>query len=68
MDTDDGDVIIQPSYSYVNTYFTPKGMYFIVGDGNSFGAYFAETMEVLVFPDSGKTLDQVRNILDQRDR
>ena len=68
MDTDNGDVIIQPSYSYVNTYFTPKGMYFIVGDGTSFGAYFAETMEVLVFPDSGKTLDQVRNILDQRDR
>lgn len=68
MDTDDGDVIIQPSYSYVNTYFTPKGMYFIVGDGNSFGAYFAETMEVVVFPDAGKTLDQVRNILDKSDR
>ncbi|MBR5638136.1 MAG: hypothetical protein IKW83_00090 [Muribaculaceae bacterium] len=68
MDTDDGDVIIQPSYSYVNTYFTPKGMYFIVGDGTNFGAYFAETMELVVSPDDGKTLDQVRNILDQRDR
>lgn len=68
MDADSGDVLIQPGYSYVNTYFTPKGMYFIVGDGTSFGAYYAETMEMVVFPDTGKTLEQVRNILDQRDR
>ena len=68
MDADDGDVIIQPSYSYVNTYFTPKGMYFIVGDGTCFGAYFAETMEVVASPTDGMTLDQVRNTIDQRDR
>ena len=68
MDADSGDVLIQPGYSYINTYFTPKGMYLIVGDGNSLGAYNAETMEEIVSPGSGKTLDQVRNILDQRDR
>ena len=43
-------------------------MYFIVGDGTSFGAYYAETMEVVVSPDEGKTLDQVRNIIDNRDQ
>ena len=68
MDADSGDVLIQPGYSYVNTYFTPKGMYFIVGDGTQFGAYDAATMEAVVFPDANKTLDQVRNIIDQRDR
>lgn len=68
MDADSGDVLIQPGYSYVNTYFTPKGMYFIVGDGTQFGAYDAATMETVVFPDANKTLDQVRNIIDQRDR
>ncbi|MBR6488999.1 MAG: hypothetical protein IKT03_00510 [Muribaculaceae bacterium] len=68
MDADSGDVLIQPGYSYVNTYFTPKGMYFIVGDGIQFGAYFAETMEIVVSPDSGKTLDQVRDFLDRRDK
>lgn len=68
MDADYGDVIIQPAFSYLNTYFTHRGMYFIAGDGNSLGAYDAETMEEIVSPGSGKTLDQVRNILDQRDR
>ncbi len=68
MDADSGDVIIQPGFSYLNTYFTRRGMYFIAGDGNSLGAYYAETMEEIVSPNSGKTLDQVRNILDQRDR
>ena len=68
MDADSGDVIIQPGFSYVNTYFTRRGMYFIVGDGDSLGAYDAETMEEIVSPGSGKTLDQVRNFLDQRDR
>ena len=68
IDADSGNVIIQPGYSYLNTYFTSKGMYFIVGDGASFGAYYAETMEIVVLPDDGKTLEQVRNILDQRDR
>ena len=68
MDADYGDVIIQPAFSYLNTYFTRRGMYFIAGDGNSLGAYDAETMEEIVSPGSGKTLDQVRNILDQRDR
>ena len=68
MDADSGDVIIQPAFSYLNTYFTRRGMYFIAGDGNSLGAYDAETMEEIVSPGSGKTLDQVRNILDQIDR
>ena len=67
MEADNGDVIIQPAFSYLNTYFTRRGMYFIAGDGNSLGAYYAETMEEIVSPSSGKTLDQVRNILDQRD-
>ena len=67
MDADSGDVIIQPAFSYLNTYFTRRGMYFIAGDGNSLGAYDAETMEEIVSPGSGNTLDQVRNILDQRD-
>ena len=68
MDADSGDVIIQPAFSYLNTYFTRRGMYFIASDGNSLGAYDAETMEEIVSPGSGKTLDQVRNILDKRDR
>ena len=68
MDADSGDVLIQPGYSYVNTYFTPKGMYFIVSDGTQFGAFYAETMEEVVSPTDGNTLDQVRNIIDQRDR
>ena len=68
MDADYGDVIIQPAFSYLNTYFTRRRMYFIAGDGNSLGAYNAETMEEIVSPNSGKTLDQVRNILDQRDQ
>ena len=68
MDADYGDVIIQPAFSYLNTYFMRRGMYFIAGDGNSLGAYNAETMEEIVSPGSGKTLDQVRNILDQQDR
>ena len=67
MDADSGDVIIQPAFSYLNTYFTRRGMYFIAGDGNNLGAYDAETMEEIVSPGSGNTLDQVRNILDQRD-
>ena len=68
IDADSGDVLIQPGYTYINTYFTPKGMYLIVGDGIQFGAYNAETMEAVVFPDAGKTLEQVKTILDQRDR
>ncbi|MBO4813574.1 MAG: hypothetical protein J5523_01300 [Muribaculaceae bacterium] len=68
LDADSGDVLIQPGYSHVNTYFTPKGMYFIVGDGTQFGAFYAETMEEVVSPTDGNTLDQVRNTIDQRDR
>ncbi len=68
MDADSGEVLIQPGYSYVNTYFTPKGMYFILGDGTQFGAFYAETMEEVVSPTDGNTLDQVRNIIDQRDQ
>ncbi len=68
MDADKGEVLIQPYYSVVNTYFTPKGMYFTVGDGIKFGAYFAETMELVVSPDDGKSLIQVLDFLDQKDR
>jgi hypothetical protein len=68
IDADSGDVLIQPGYSYVNTYFTPKGMYLIVGDGSQFGAYNAATMEVVVLPDADKTLEQVKNMIDQGDR
>ena len=68
IDADSGDVLIQPGYSYVNTYFTPKGMYLIVGDGSQFGAYNAATMEVVVLPDADKTLEQVKNMIDQRGR
>ena len=68
IDADSGDVLIQPGYSYVNTYFTPKGMYFIVGDGTQFGAYNATTMEMVVSSDASNTLEQVKTIIDQRDR
>ena len=43
-------------------------MYFIVGDGTHFGAFKAETMEVVVSPEAGKTLDGVRAIIDQREQ
>jgi hypothetical protein len=65
IDADTGEVLIQPYYSYINTYFTPRGMYLIVGDGVQFGAYFAETLDLVVAPNEGKSIDQVRNILDQ---
>ena len=65
MDADSGEVLIQPGYSYVNTYFTQKGMYFIVGDGTNFGAYNAATMEEVASPTDALTLDQVRNIIDK---
>lgn len=68
MDAGSGDVLIQPGYSYVNTYFTPKGMYLVVGNGTSFGAYYAETMENVISPNAGKTLEQVHIIIDQRDQ
>ena len=68
IDADSGDVLIQPGYSYVNTYFTPKGMYFIVGDGTQFGAYNATAMEMVVSSDASNTLEQVKTIIDQRDR
>lgn len=68
MDADSGEVLIQPGYSYVNTYFTLKGMYFIVGDGTHFGAYDAATMEEVASPTDARTLYQVREIIDKRDR
>ncbi|MBR5435452.1 MAG: hypothetical protein IK120_01150 [Muribaculaceae bacterium] len=68
MDADSGDVLIQPGYSYVNTYFTLKGMYFIVGDGTHFGAYDAATMEEVASPTDARTLYQVREIIDKRDQ
>ncbi len=69
-DVEKGRVLLQPAAVYVNTYFTRKGMYFIVGDGTSFGAYYAGTDEPqeVVSPSSGKTFDQVRNLIDDLDR
>ena len=43
-------------------------MYFIVGDGTQFGAYNATTMEMVVSSDASNTLEQVKTIIDQRDR
>lgn len=64
-----GDIIIPPKYSYINTYFTRKGgMYFIVGDGNGFGAYYVETMQEVVPVTNGYSLDKVRYLIDQIDR
>lgn len=68
IDTFDGETVIPISYSYMNTYFTPKGgMYFIVGDGNGLGAYHAETMQEVVPVTNGYSLDKVRNLIDKRD-
>ena len=43
-------------------------MYFIVGDGTHFGAYDAATMEEVASPTDARTLYQVREIIDKRDR
>jgi hypothetical protein len=69
LNASNGNVVIQPVYSYVNTYFTRKrGMYFIIGDTNGLGACHAESMEEVVPVTNGFTLDKVRNLIDERDR
>ena len=69
LNASNGNVVIQPVYSYVNTYFTRKsGMYFIIGDTNALGAYHAESMEEVVPVTNGFTLDKVRNLIDERDK
>ncbi len=65
MDADNGDVLIQPGYSYVNTYFTLKGgMYVLAGDGNRMGAYHVGDEVVEVVPvTEGYTLDKVKRLI-----
>ena len=60
-----GEIVIQPSYSYTNTYFTLKyGMFLIVGDSNGLGVFHAASMKEVVPVTSGYTLDKVRNLID----
>lgn len=66
MNVQKGEVLIQPSYSYINTYFTLKhGMFLIVGDSNGLGAFHAASMKEVVPVTPGYTLDKVRNLIDQ---
>jgi hypothetical protein len=66
MNVQKGEVVIQPSYSYINTYFTLKhGMFLIVGDSNGLGAFHAASMKEVVPVTPGYTLDKVRNLIDQ---
>ena len=64
-----GDILIQPGYSYVNTYFTrKKGMYFIIGDSNGLGAVLAETMEMVVPITNGNSLDKVKKKIEEEEK
>ena len=65
MDVDYGSVIIQPGFSYLNTYFTLKGgMYVLAGDGNRMGAYHVGDEVVEVVPvTEGYTLDKVKRLI-----
>ena len=65
MDADYGNVIIQPGFSYLNTYFTLKGgMYVLAGDGNRMGAYHVGDEVVEVVPvTEGYTLDKVKRLI-----
>jgi hypothetical protein len=61
-----GELLIPAGYSYLNTYYTQNGNYFIVGDGTNFGAY-ANTYPIkMIIPvTNGITLDKVRNMIDK---
>ncbi len=65
IDADYGNVIIQPGFSYLNTYFTLKGgMYVLAGDGNRMGAYHVGDEVVEVVPvTEGYTLDKVKRLI-----
>ena len=65
MDADYGNVIIQPGFSYLNTYFTLKGgLYVLAGDGNRMGAYHVGDEVVEVVPvTEGYTLDKVKRLI-----
>ncbi len=61
-----GKLLIPAEYSYLNTYYTQKGNYFIVGDGTNFGAY-ANTYPItmIISVTNGITLDKVRSMIDK---
>ena len=61
-----GKLLIPAEYSYLNTYYTQKGNYFIVGDGTNFGAYANTYPMTMIIPvTNGITLDKVRNMIDK---
>lgn len=69
INADNGNVLVQGVYSYINTYFTRnKGMYLIVGDSNGLGAYLAETMEMVVPVTNGNSLDKVKKLIKEQEK
>jgi hypothetical protein len=61
-----GKLLIPAEYSYLNTYYTQKGNYFIVGDGTNFGAYTNTYPITMIIPvTNGNTLDKVRSMIDK---
>ena len=70
MNADTGEPVIQPAFSYLNTYFTLKGgLYFLVGDSNRMGAYHVgdEIVEVVPVTD-GYTLDKVKSLIAEKEK
>ena len=67
--TFNGTVKIPVAYSYINTYFTLKGMYLLVGDGNRMGAYHVDDEVVEVVPvTEGYTLDKVKSLIAKKEK
>ena len=61
-----GKLLIPAEYSYLNTYYTQKGNYFIVGDGTNFGAYTNTYPITMIIPvTNGNTLDKVQSMIDK---
>ena len=61
-----GKILIPAEYSYLNTYYTQKGNYFIVGDGTNFGAYTNTYPITMIIPvTNGNTLDKVQSMIDK---
>ena len=64
--TETGKLLIPAEYSYLNTYYTQKGNYFIVGDGTNFGAYTNTYPITMIIPvTNGNTLDKVQSMIDK---